>query len=307
MQYRRFGRTGHDVSVIGFGGAEIGVLETEQQRVSDLLNEMLDVGVNVIDTAAMYRGSEDLIGRAIGHRRDEYVLISKCGHAADGIDAEPWTPTLVTATVDRALRRLRTDALDVMLLHSCDLETLQRGDALGALIAARDAGKVRHVGYSGDNDAGAWAAAHPDIAVIETSINICDQVNIDQVLPACVEHDVGVLVKRPIANAAFRKLEDIPERYHNYASVYIDRLRAMALTPESCGFSDDQWAELALRFTLSQPGTHSAVIGTTNPVNVRANIEAANKGPLSDDIIATIREAFERGQATADDAWTGQT
>ena len=72
----------------------------------------------------------------------------------------------------------RHSVVDVMLLHSCDLATLQKGEALGALVKARDAGKIRFAGYSGDNEAAAWAAAHPDIAVLETSISIADQRNI---------------------------------------------------------------------------------------------------------------------------------
>ena len=81
MKKQRFGRTSLEVSVLGFGGAPIGVLGTEQERAATILNLLLDRGVNVIDTAAMYRGSEAAIGKAIGHRRDEYVLVSKCGHS----------------------------------------------------------------------------------------------------------------------------------------------------------------------------------------------------------------------------------
>src|SRR5208282_5869656 len=101
----------------------------------------------------------------------------------DDLRAEPWSPDLISQTIDRSLRLLKTDVLDVMLLHSCDLETLKKGDALGALVQARAAGKIRFAGYSGDNDAAAYAAAHPDVAVIETSINLVDQANLDLVLP----------------------------------------------------------------------------------------------------------------------------
>ncbi|MCA9295468.1 MAG: aldo/keto reductase, partial [Phycisphaerales bacterium] len=306
MQTRRFGRTEHQVSTVGFGGAEIGFLAEERERVGTLLNELLDHGMNVIDTAAMYRGSEEHIGETIGHRRNEYVLISKCGHPVEGINAEPWSASMIDQTIDRALRRLKTDRLDVMLLHSCDLETLKKGEALGALVKAREDGRIVHAGYSGDNEAAAWAAAQEDVAVIETSVSICDQVNIDKVLPVCVTHDVGVLVKRPIANAAWRSLDEIPEHYHNYASVYIERLKKMKLDPKDCGFTDDDWAELALRFTLSQPGAHCAIIGTTSPKNVQANLEAAQKGPLTPVQVATIRAAFSTAEKASGESWTGQ-
>ncbi len=308
MDRVKFGRTGFDVSRIGFGGAEIGVLGTTQEEANTLLNGLLDRGVNLIDTAAMYRVSETLIGNAIAGRRDEFVLVSKCGTEVDDIDAPAWSAELVSKTVDRALNSLQTGHLDVMLLHSCDLDVLQKGDGLGALIAARDAGKIRHVGYSGDNDAGAWAAAQDDIAVIETSVNICDQVNIDRVLPVCVEHEVGVLAKRPVANAAWKQLDDQPGGYKNYAAEYTKRLQAMGIdSPRDVGFESDDWAAMALRFTLSQPGVHCAIVGTTNPKHVAANIAAADAGPLDASVVEKLRDTFNSAHAATDEAWTGQT
>src|SRR5205085_8132144 len=115
------------------------------------------------------------------HRRKDYVLVSKCGSTLPDVPGAEWSAQLVAGTVDRALRQLKTDHLDVMLLHSCDLQTLKKSEALGALAKAREAGKIRFAGYSGDNEAAAYAAGLPDVAVIETSINIADQANIRMV------------------------------------------------------------------------------------------------------------------------------
>ena len=184
VEKRTFGKTGLEVSAIGFGGAPIGLLKTEKQQVSQILNQLLDSGVNLIDTAAMYQGSEEAIGEAIGHRRDEYVLVSKCGKEEEGLEGAAWSPTMIQQTLERALKRLRTDHLDVMLLHSCDLDTLKQGAALNALVEARQAGKVRFVGYSGDNEAARYATTLDEVDVVETSVNICDQKNIEVVLPS---------------------------------------------------------------------------------------------------------------------------
>lgn len=307
MNKTAFGRTGLQVSPLGFGAAPIGFLKTDQDKVAAILNLLLDSGVNLIDTAAMYEGSEELIGNAVGHRRGEYVLVSKCGHPVAGIDAPAWSADLVTKTVDRALRRLKTDRLDVMLLHSCDLATLKKGEALGALAKARDAGKIRFAGYSGDNEALTYAAAQPDVAVVETSINLVDQANIDAGLAACRQHNVGVIAKRPIANAAWKGAEGRPGFFGDYVRPYVERLGKMKLTPAALGFADtnDGWLELALRFTLGQPGVHTAIIGTTNPANARANLAAAEKGPLPPAVAEKIRAAFRA--ADPDGQWTGQT
>jgi aryl-alcohol dehydrogenase-like predicted oxidoreductase len=305
MTKQPFGRTGYAVSVLGFGSAPIGYLSADQQRAGNILNLMLDAGVNLIDTAASYPGSEEMIGQTIGHRRGEFVLVSKCGGKLPDIDEPVWSPALIAKTIDRSLRRLNTDHLDVMLLHSCDLHTLQNGGVVEALVKAREAGKIRFAGYSGDNETAAYAAGLADIAVIEISISITDQINIDKVLPICRQNNVGVLAKRPIANAAWKDLSQQQGLYKTYAKTYTDRLVAMNLKPADLGFPADAWPEIALRFTLSQPDVHCAIIGTTNPDNARANIAAANKGPLPPEIVAKIRKAFQK--ADPQGTWTGQT
>jgi aryl-alcohol dehydrogenase-like predicted oxidoreductase len=305
---RRFGKTGLEVSVLGFGAAPVGYLQIEQDRISRILNQLLDDGANLIDTAAIYEGSEEAIGQAISHRRDEYVLVSKCGPEFPDLPGKWWSEQLLLATIDRSLKRLKTDHIDVMLLHSCDLETFQRGEALGALIKAREAGKIRFAGYSGDNEAAAAAAAHPEVAVIETSINITDQCNIDAVLPAARQHNVGVIAKRPIANVAWKPLESQRGLYKDYAKSYHERFKAMGLKLEDLALDTDaDWAEVALRFTLAQDGVHSAIIGTTNPDNAKRNVEIAKMPPLPEAAIRQIREAFAAAEMKSGAKWPGLT
>jgi aryl-alcohol dehydrogenase-like predicted oxidoreductase len=310
METRAFGKTGLEVSVLGFGGAPIGVLETGQEQVTRLLNLLLDRGVNVIDTASNYRGSEEAIGQAVGHRRDEFVLISKCGQTFPDLPGEAWSPELISQTIDRSLRRLRTDRLDVMLLHTCDLATLERGEAVGALAKAREQGKIRFAGFSGDNEAVVYAGRHPEIAVIETSISICDQVNIDCVLPIARDRGVGVIVKRPIANAAWKQLNDQPRFYTEYAKTYTERLAEMGVTLRDLGFKgkpQEVWPEIALRFTLMQAGVHTAIIGTINPDHAQANIAFADKGPLPDNAARMLGEVFLAAQSQSGETWEGLT
>jgi aryl-alcohol dehydrogenase-like predicted oxidoreductase len=195
-----------------------------------------------------------------------------------------------------------------MLLHSCDLPILQDGEALGALIKAKNAGKIRFAGYSGDNEPAAYAATLKDIDVIETSISIVDQINIDMVLPKVRENQMGVIAKRPIANAAWKKLNEQPGMYQSYAKTYTERFANLNVTPADLDFKnvpdDEAWAEIALRFTLTIPAVHTAIIGTTNLKHALANVEHAKKGPLSADIVQKIRDAYRR--ADPDGKWSGQ-
>jgi len=114
------------------------------------------------------------------------------------------------------------------------------------------------------------------------------------------------MAKRPIANAAWKDLNDQPGFYARYAETYTERLALMAFAPEDIGFEESDWAEVALRFTLSCD-VHTAIIGTTNPDHVLANIEAASRGPLPEEAIARIRTAFEEAVEDAGEEWAGQT
>ena len=304
MEKRRLGRTGFEVSALGFGGGPVGFLGTEQDKVTTIVNYLLDNGVNFIDTAAGYPGSEEALGKAVSHRRDEYVLVSKCGQAFDDLEGDAWSAQVIEQTVDRALRRLKTDHLDVMLLHSCEQEVLEKGEAVEALVRARDAGKIRHAGYSGDNDAVLYAAGLDAIDVVETSVNICDQANIDSLLPEAKRCDIGVIVKRPVANAAWLGVGQQPGFYANYTTSYSERFEAMGLDLADLG-GDGDWAEIALRFTLAQDGVTSAIVGTTNPENAKRNIEVAAKGPLPHEVTVAIRSAFARAELTSGEAWLG--
>lgn len=295
------------VSALGFGSGPVGYLGETVERTGEVLNLLLDNGVNVIDTAACYPNSEELIARTVGHRRDDYFLVTKCGHSVEGIDAPKWSPELIRLSIDRSLRILRTEYLDVVLLHSCSREILQREEVVAALVEARETGKVRFIGYSGDNEAAAYAVHLSEVAVLETSVNICDQANVDTVLPSAAANDVGVLAKRPLANAAWKSSESQPGFYRSYAEPYAKRLASMGLDPAALGFTgaDGGFARLALRFTLSVPGVGSALTGTTSPENARANLKSAAEGPLDAETYRSVRAAFEKARDASPSAWAG--
>src|ERR1051325_9323444 len=98
MEKRRLGKTDMEVTALGYGGAEVGFQSAEQETVTRLLNSALDAGLNVIDTAECYGASEELIGNAVGHRRKEYFLFTKCGHSA-GIDLPNWDLRLLEQSI----------------------------------------------------------------------------------------------------------------------------------------------------------------------------------------------------------------
>jgi aryl-alcohol dehydrogenase-like predicted oxidoreductase len=124
MEGHPLGQAGMHVSILGFGGAEIGYGHAAQATVDRLLGEALDAGLNAIDTAECYLTSGALIGHAVAHRRQDVYLLTKCGHAS-GLNLPDWDARLLVPSIERSLHRPRTDYLDTVQLHSCSVDVLR--------------------------------------------------------------------------------------------------------------------------------------------------------------------------------------
>ncbi len=302
MEKRRLGRTDMDVSVLGFGGAEIGFQNVEAENVKRLLESALDAGLNVIDTAECYRNSEELIGQAVAHRRKDFYLFTKCGHPNGVESRENWSPDSILQSIERSLQRLKTDHVDLVQLHSCSEAELKKGDAIAALQTARERGHTRYIGYSGDSHAAHYAVSSGAFDTLQTSINIADQEAIDHTLPIAREKQMGVIAKRPIANAVWRNGHKPIDSYHHE---YWDRLRKLQF-PFLDHIDHDNLAHTistALRFTLSVPGVHTAIVGTTKPERWTENAALLQEGPLADLDFQAIRHRWED---VAPRTWIGQ-
>jgi aryl-alcohol dehydrogenase-like predicted oxidoreductase len=298
MEKRVFGKTGLQVTPLGFGGAEIGFEGAAQATVEKLLNSALDAGLNVIDTAECYVNSEEMIGKAVAHRRGDFHLFTKCGHA-EGFANPDWSAPALLRSIDRSLQRLKTDRVDLIQLHSCSEDLLRKGEVIEALQKARTAGKTRFIGYSGDGSAARYAIECGAFDTLQTSINIADQEALELTLPLAAKQNLGVIAKRPIANAAWKTGAKPVSDYHH---AYWERLQSL-----NYGFVKGDLnaaVAIALRFTLSVPGVHTAIVGTTNPARWKQNAELVARGALPE---AEFRAIRERWKTVAKPDWVGQT
>src|SRR5437899_11384650 len=277
VERRRLGRTDIEASVLGFGGSEIGYQGASKRTVARLLGSALDAGLNVIDTAECYEDSERLIGKAMASGRREFHLFTKCGHAG-GWGRADWRTAPLLASIERSLRRLATDYVDLIQLHSCSLAELRAGEAVEALERARERGWARYIGYSGDGQAARYAIECGRFDTLQTSVSIADQEAIDLTLPLARQRQMGVIAKRPIANVAW-KMEPQPESSYYYA--YGKRLQKLDYKFLQ-GPTRDAVA-IALRFTLTVHAVHTAIVGTTKPGRWRENAELVGAGPLPKD------------------------
>lgn len=299
MEKRKLGKTDMQVSVLGFGGSEIGYQSVAAPTVKKMLNSALDAGLNVIDTAECYVNSEELIGRAVAGRRKEYYLLTKCGHF-EGWERPDWRPSSLLKSIERSLRRLKTDYVDLIQLHSCSEEELRKGDVVELLKRARERGLTRYIGYSGDGQAALYAIECGGFDTLQTSVSLADQEALELTLPLARERSIGVIAKRPIANAAWKSGARKPA--DSYAYPYWERLRKL-----NYDFLHGQLNEataITLRFTLSVPGVHTAIVGTTKPERIHENVAIVEAGPVPKDLFEKLRS---RWHSVADGTWVGQT
>jgi len=281
LEVRAFGRTGLQVSALGLGAGELGDPTLDDRAVETLLRTAIDRGVALIDSARSYGSSEERIGRFLAPVRDRVILSTKVGYGVDGVP--DWTGECVRRGVDQALARMATDRIEIVHLHSCPVDVLERGDVIAALHDARRAGKIRSAAYSGDNEAIAWAAASGQFDSLQLSWNLCDQ-RAAPVIERAHAAGLGVIAKRPLANAPWR-FADRPAGHEAEPSWL--RWKQLAIDPGALA-----WDELAARFAAHAPGVSSAIIGTRQLAHLEHNAALVARGPLPPAMVAAIRARF---------------
>lgn len=289
MEKRQLGNTDMLVSRLGVGLSEIGFAAVDDARASEVLNIALDNGVNFLDTSACYNISEELVGRTVADRRGEYYLATKAGHISGGYEGEPWSAQTIRDSIDRSLKRMKTDYLDLVQLHSCSLAVLKQGEAIEAVQAAQKEGKVRYIGYSGDNEAAEWALQSGVFSTLQTSFNLVEQKARHTLFDTAKANKVGIITKRPIANSAWGAKTSPSD----YADTYFERARAMQALGAVANEPENRIL-LALGFTFAHGAVDVAIVGTKTPKYMKANIDMVNHDlPIDEELVAELQRRFD--------------
>ena len=301
MEKVKFGDTGLEVARLGVGLAEIGseLTMSEIDQAAGVLNGALDAGINFLDTAASYGISEELIGKTVSSRREEYHLATKAGRNRG--DGDGWSYETISESIDRSLRRLQTDRVETVQLHSCGIEVLERGDAIRALQDAQDAGKTRFVGYSGDNEAAHWAVDSGMFQTLQTSFNLVEQRAYSSgLLEKAAAAGMGVIIKRPIGGGSWgRAKSGEAGAIRAYDDEYFRRSAAMRAEGAVAGEPEDPIIA-AMGFTFAHPEVNVAIVGTKNPRHMSSNIESLPAAlSVSGEMVDDLHELFAR----LDDGW----
>lgn len=294
---RTLGRTGYEVSVLGFGALELRGPEPrfgrdlEPGQAGRVLNAVLDVGINFIDTAIDYGQSEAEIGRHIAHRRDEYFLATKAGCALDPTIHDSSERTVfgvvlehdyrrenIIAGIEQSLRRLRTDHIDLVQFHfGPSREVLEQTGAIETLLELKQAGKVRFIGSS---------SMLPNLTE-HIAMGIFDAFQIpysalqpqhETAIAAASHVGAGTIIRGGVARGEPGAGQGGERVWRLWDTAALDDLvDGMSRT------------EFMLRFTISHPQLHTTIIGTLNPHHLAENLAAVVRGPLPPNVVDEVK------------------
>jgi len=312
MNYRKLGRTGLEVSEIGYGAWGIGGtmwLGAEDQESLRALDRAVDLGVTLIDTALGYGNghSEELVGK-VARERDERVLVStkippknRRWPAPDGVDPDDAFPAdHVRECTERSLRNLGLDAIDLQQFHVWSDEWVGRGSWLDAIEALKAEGKIRAFGVSINDHQPANALKLIESGAVDSVqviYNVFDQSPEDELLAACAEHGVGVLARVPFdegsLTGAIGPDTEFPEGDFRNRYFRDDRRAQVAehvqAILDDLGIEREALPEVALRYVLSQPAVSAAIPGMRSVRNVERNSAVGDGRGLPADQAAALR------------------
>ena len=276
------GRTNLSVTRLGYGAMALRDATIkwpmEEDDAEAVLNTVLDCGINFIDTADCYGHSEARIGRFLSHRRDEFTLATKCGCIPNG---RGWNRDNLFAGLERSLKRLRTDYVDIMQLHGAPVADTDSGRLVDALEEMRSQGKVRWIGHSTSGDDLSVFTERGDFDVFQIPYSGLERANEDRIAKAA-EAGMGTVIRGGVAQGEPGKSSrGIEDRWIPWQQAKLDELRADGESPTA----------FMLRLTLAHPHVSTTIIGSQNLDHIRQNAAAARRGPLAGEVYA---EALRR-------------
>ncbi|MGW4367211.1 aldo/keto reductase [Nocardia takedensis] len=289
---------GPPVTSLGYGAMELrGGAEVHRRprpldrRIAhEVLATVLDEGITFIDTSIDYGLSEEIIGEAIAHRRDEYTLASKAGcpleHRPDapaGLLPHDYRPDHLRAGVEQSLKRLRTDRLDLLQVHgSPSTEVLETHGVLDTLTRLREEGKIRAFGISSNLPHLPDHLAVAEFQTYQLPYSPFERA-LEPFLPVAGGRSAGVIVRGGVAQGLNRPKPVADGTEIAPATVTLDDLA-----------DGDSVPGLLLRLQLDNPNITTVIAGSANPDHVRDNARAIRRGPLPTDVVA---EAWRRIEA----------
>ena len=267
LETNEFGNTGLKVTRLGYGAMEL--TECPEDLANDLLNLVLDSGINFIDTSIDYGDSEKLIGKFISHRRSEFFLASKCGCPIGAEGDHIFTKENITNGINQSLKLLKTDYLDLVQLHNPINNDIEENDVIQTLLDIKKDGKVRFIGTSSFLP---FLPDHVAMGVFDTFQIPYSALNREHenLITSASKSGAGTIIRGGVSKGEFGRNRE----WENYSKSNLDDLLD----------EGESRTAFLLRFVLSHPHLNTTIVGTKNLEHFKENINTANKGKLSEDI-----------------------
>jgi aryl-alcohol dehydrogenase-like predicted oxidoreductase len=318
MQSRKFGRTGRDVSEIGFGSWAIGAAwgEVNDDDAVAALHAALDAGVTFIDTADVYGDgrSEKLIARVMKERGGERPFIAtKAGKRLPQQTVEGFSQKNLTDWIDRSLRYLEADTLDLVQLHCPLTDLYYHPEVFERLDRLIEQGKIRNYGVSVERvEEALKAMQYPGVVSVQIIFNAFRQRPAELFFDLAKKNDVAIIARVPLASGllsgkfkADTKFEDSDHRKFNRHGEAFDVGETFSGVPYEVGLAaverirplvsgDTTMAKFALRWILMFDAVTVVIPGARNPAQAISNAEAADLPPLSDELMGKIRHIYNQ-------------
>jgi aryl-alcohol dehydrogenase-like predicted oxidoreductase len=318
MEYRPLGRTGWNISEIGFGAWGIGGDAwgpTNDEESLAALNKAIDLGVNFIDTADVYGEgrSERLIAQVRKQRREQIIVATKAGRKLNPHVAGGYNRQNLTSFVEQSLRNLQTDALDLLQLHCPPSEVYEMPEVFGILDDLMKQGKIRYYGVSVERvDEALKAVTYPHVQSVQIIFNMFRLKPAEQFFPAARERQVGILARVPLASGLLTgkyrsdtQFAPNDHRSYNRHGEAFDQGETFSGVDYETGLQAVEelrplvppgatLAQLALRWILMFPEVTSAIPGAKNPRQAEDNVRAANLPPLSPAAMHQAQEVYDK-------------
>lgn len=317
MHYRELGRTGFRVSEISLGawaiGGDWGAISDDEALAT--LNAAIDVGINFIDTADVYGDglSEQRIARLIKQRAERIYVATKAGRRLNPHNADGYTKANLTAFVERSLRNLQTDSLDLLQLHCPPTDVYYRPEVFGALDDLVAAGKIQHYGVSVEKvEEGLKAIEYPNVKTVQIIFNIFRQRPAELFFAQAQARQVGILARVPLAsgllsgkmNANTTFPPDDHRHYNRHGEAFdvgetfsgVDFKTALEAVASLRPLVMDgaSMAQFALRWILMHDAVTCAIPGAKNPQQVRDNAAASDLPPIDAQVMTRIRAIYDQ-------------
>jgi len=281
IPYRRLGRTNKEVSFIGYGALEIGrdwglgnesdMRRPDEKTAKEVLHGVLDMGINLVDTARSYHRSEERIGESLANRRSEFFLASKCGeHSREPETYYDFSYQAVRESIKLSRRLLKTDVIDLMQIHfgPNPWEAWEEGSVLRAMLDARAEGEVSYLGASAGGDLAVACVESGHFDVMQLAYNLLQQEDLP-VIRMCQEKDIGVLIRTPLAMGKLT-----PKALDNFDSLSSEEQEKIRALQKLVGNDPHYLPALALHHLYNEPGISSVLVGTKNLTHLRENVKA---------------------------------